>query len=137
VARDPGNDLVLVLGGRMTQANATAMGRDIIARGLKFSARLPPRVVVKMRVAGACAPLPHTDAEGLLHTLARLLLDMENDEQGRWLRFIGSPDSSSWRRTSGVSTRPHEEEAAPAPTAEEIASLSTPNSRAPRATKVH
>lgn len=136
VARDPGNDLVLVLGGRITQASATAMGRDIIARGLKFSARLPPRVVVKLRVAGVCAPLPHTDADGLLHSLARLLLDMENDEQGRWLRFIGSPDSSSWRRTSGASTRPHEEEAAPPPTAEEIASLSAPNSRPRGASKV-
>jgi two-component system, sensor histidine kinase LadS len=137
VARDPGNDLVLVLGGRIAQPAATAMGRDIIARGLKFSARLPPRVVVKLRVAGVCAPLPHTDADGLLHSLARLLLDMENDEQGRWLRFIGSPDSSSWRRTSGVSTRPHGEEATPAPTAEELASLATPNSRPAGSSKVH
>jgi two-component system, sensor histidine kinase LadS len=139
VARDAGNDLVLVLGGRIDQATATAMGRDIIARGLKFSARLPPRVVVKLRVAGVCSPLPHTDAEGLLHSLARLLLDMENDEQGRWLRFIGSSDSSSWRRTSSAtSTRPREEEeVVAAPTAEEIASLSTPNSRPPRSAPVH
>jgi hypothetical protein len=94
---------------------------------------------VKMRVAGACSPLPHTDAEGLLHSLARLLLDMENDEQGRWLRFIGSPDSSSWRRTSSAtSTRPREEEeVVVAPTAEEIATLSAPNSRPPRSSPVH
>jgi two-component system, sensor histidine kinase LadS len=139
VARDAGNDLVLVLGGRIDQATATAMGRDIIARGLKFSARLPPRVVVKLRVAGVCSPLPHTDAEGLLHSLARLLLDMENDEQGRWLRFIGSSDSSSWRRTSSAtSTRPREEEeVVVAPTAEEIATLSAPNSRPPRSSPVH
>jgi hypothetical protein len=87
-------------------------------------------VMVKMRVAGACAPLPPTDPEGLLHSLARLLLDMENDEQGRWLRFLGTPDSSSWRRSSSMaSTRPREEDVAPEPTPEEIASLSQPNSR--------
>jgi two-component system, sensor histidine kinase LadS len=135
VARDPGHDLVLVLGGRVDRQAATAMGRDIIARGLKFSARLPPGVVVKLRVAAACSPLPHTDAEGLVHSLARLLLDMQNDEQGRWLRFIGSPDSSSWQRSS--STRPREEDVVLEPTAEEVASLAAPNSRPHRSTPVH
>jgi two-component system, sensor histidine kinase LadS len=136
VARDPGSDIVLVLGGRTAQQNATAMGRDIIARGLKFSARLPRGVVVKLRVAGVCAPLPDTDAEGLLHSLGRLLLDMENSERGRWLRFIGSPDSSSWNRTTSA-TRPREEEELVEPTADEIASLSAPISRPPGPQKVH
>jgi two-component system, sensor histidine kinase LadS len=124
VAREPGSDIVLVLAGHLSEPAAIAMGRDIIARGLKYSMRLPPGVTLKLRVAAAAAPLPQSDPGGLLQTLARLLLDMENDEQGRWLRFLGGPDMSTWHRSSSSVPRSSElPSAAPPPTAEELASL--------------
>lgn len=101
VAREQGDDIVLVLGGYPTQGQAAIAGRNIIARGLKFSGRLPPGVTLKLRVAGFAPPLPERgDPAGLLQTLARLLLDIENDPHGRALRFVGSPDSSPWRSSS-------------------------------------
>lgn len=130
VARDPGSDVLLVLGGRITQHAAAAMGRDIIARGLKYSPRLPRDVTLKLRVAAACAPLPEAMPADLVQSLGRLLLDMENDERHRWLRFLGSPDASTWYRTPSM-PRESELPAAP-PSREELASLaaSRPSSQA-------
>ena len=51
VARDCVGDLVLLLDGRMTREQATAAARNIIARGLKFSGRLPPGVTLTLHVA--------------------------------------------------------------------------------------
>jgi two-component system, sensor histidine kinase LadS len=122
VARESGDDVVLVLGGRPKREAMVAMGRDIIARGLKFSGRLPPNVSLKLRVAIACAPLPAAEPDDLLRALARLLLDMENDQRHRWLRFLGSADSSSWSRISSSVPRESELPLAP-PTEDELASL--------------
>ncbi len=90
VARDQGSDLVLVLAGDVTRSQAVEAGRNIIARGLKYSARLPPGVTLNLKVAGAAAPLPETDAAGLLDALARLVLLVAHDPQGRAMRFLGS-----------------------------------------------
>ncbi|HWI80846.1 7TM diverse intracellular signaling domain-containing protein [Ramlibacter sp.] len=106
VAREPASDVVLVLGGHLTQQQLAEAGRNIIARGLKYSGRLPPGVTLKLHVAGVGAPLPDCDAGSLLQALARLLLDIANDPQGRALRFAGSPDTSSWARSSRPHSRP-------------------------------
>ncbi len=57
VAREEGGDLVLVLEGQVSRGQATEIGRNIIARGLKFSRKLPPRVTLNLRVAGVMSPL--------------------------------------------------------------------------------
>jgi diguanylate cyclase (GGDEF)-like protein len=88
VARERGGDLVLVLEGHVTRSQAAEAGRNIIARGLKFSGRLPPRVTLSLRVAGACAPLVESNLQVLLDMLGRLILDIGNDSQGRALRII-------------------------------------------------
>jgi len=91
VARDQGHDVILVLAGEVTPTQAMEAGRNIIARGLKFSARLPPGTTLSLAVAGACAPLPDTDAAGLAQALARLATDIANDPRGRALRFLERP----------------------------------------------
>jgi two-component system, sensor histidine kinase LadS len=77
VAREQGGDLVLVLEGKVTRAQAVEAARDIIARGLKFSGRLPPGVTLSLRVAGVCAPLPPDEDSGsLLALLARMVAEI-------------------------------------------------------------
>jgi len=88
VARDQDHDVFLVLAGEVTPTQAAEAGRNIIARGLKFSTRLPPGTTLSLAVAGACAPLPDIDAPGLLQALARLATDIANDPRGRALRFL-------------------------------------------------
>jgi GGDEF domain-containing protein len=134
VAREQGDDIVLLLGGHPTQGQAAIAGRNIIARGLKFSARLPPGVTLKLRIAGFAPPLPGTgDAQGVLQTLARLLLDIENDPHGRALRFVGSPDSSPWR--SSPWPKHDELPPQPPPTVDEL--LSVEHSRPKRTSGTH
>ena len=94
VAREEGGDLVLVLEGHLTRAQAAEAGRNIIARGLKFSRKLPPKVTLSMRVAAAHAPLPEANAAVLLGMLARAILDIGSDPAGRHLRFIGANDAT-------------------------------------------
>ena len=91
VAREQGGDLVLVLDGEVSRAQATEAGRNIIARGLKYSGRLPPRVTLLLRVGGACAPLPDSNAKVLLGLLGRVIQDIGRDGLGRALRIIDSP----------------------------------------------
>jgi diguanylate cyclase (GGDEF)-like protein len=91
VAREQGGDLVLVLEGQVSRAQAGEAGRNIIARGLKFSGRLPPRVTLSLRVAGACAPMPDSNPLVLLGMLGRVILDIGNDTLGRALRLIDPP----------------------------------------------
>jgi two-component system, sensor histidine kinase LadS len=93
VAREVGNDLVLLMGGQVTRPKTAEAARNIIARGLKFSRRLPPGVTLSLRVSGMCAPLPESDAKGVLATLNRLLLDIGNDQRGRSVRIAGGGDS--------------------------------------------
>jgi diguanylate cyclase (GGDEF)-like protein len=103
VAREQGGDLVLVLEGQVSRAQAAEAGRNIIARGLKFSGRLPPRVSLSLRVAGAYAPLPETNAAVLLGMLGRVILEIGTDPLGRALRFVGQNDESPARRGSRAS----------------------------------
>jgi diguanylate cyclase (GGDEF)-like protein len=98
VAREQGGDLVLVLEGQVTRGQAAEAGRNIIARGLKFSGRLPPRVTLSLRVAGAYAPLPETNAAVFLGMLGRVILEIGTDPLGRALRFIGQNDEAPARR---------------------------------------
>ncbi|HMA07020.1 MAG TPA: 7TM diverse intracellular signaling domain-containing protein, partial [Ramlibacter sp.] len=91
VAREQGGDLVLVLEGHVTRSQAAEAGRNIIARGLKFSGRLPPRVTLTLRVAGACAPLAETNPLVVLAMLGRLVLEIGNDTLGRALRILDPP----------------------------------------------
>ncbi len=134
VARERGEDIVLVLGGYPTQNQAAIAGRNIIARGLKYSGRLPPGVSLKLRIAGFTPPLPESgDPAGLLQTLARLLLDIENDPHGRALRFVGTPDSSSWRSSPWPK---HEDlPPQPPPTVDEL--LSVEHSQPRRTSSLH
>jgi two-component system, sensor histidine kinase LadS len=91
VAREQGGDLVLVLDGKVTRSQATEAARDIIARGLKFSGRLPPGVTLSLRVTGMCAPLPQEeDAASVLALLGRLLADIAGG--GRAINILHRPE---------------------------------------------
>jgi GGDEF domain-containing protein len=103
VAREQGGDVVLLLEGQLSRAEAAEAGRNIIARGLKFSGRLPPRVTLLLQVAGTCAPLPDNNALVLLGVLRRVILDIGNDALGRALRIVDPPAPL---RTDVVAGRP-------------------------------
>jgi diguanylate cyclase (GGDEF)-like protein len=91
VAREQGGDVVLILEGEVPRGKASEAARNIIARGLKFSGRLPPRVTLSLRVGGACAPLPDANAKVLLGMLGRLIQDIAHDPLGRALRILDAP----------------------------------------------
>ena len=93
-AREHGGDLVLLLDGRITREQATAAARNIIARGLKFSGRLPPGVTLALQVAGVCAPLPNGNAQLLLGMLGQVLQDIARDPSGRALRIVKPADTT-------------------------------------------
>ena len=99
VAREEGGDLLLVLEGQVSRGQATECGRNIIARGLKFSRKLPHRVTLTLQVAGVMSPLPEANAAVLLGMLGRVIMEIGRDPLGRALRFIGSGDSAP-RRSS-------------------------------------
>jgi diguanylate cyclase (GGDEF)-like protein len=88
VAREQGGDLVLVLNGRITRDQAAEAGRNIIARGLKFSNWLPPRVTLSLRIAAVCAPLPQTSGASLLAMLEDGLMQMARQRHGKALHFL-------------------------------------------------
>ena len=98
VAREKGGDLVLVLEGRLSRQDASAAGLDIIARGLKYTTRLPPQVVLSLRVAVACAPFPGGDAHKLLAMLGDALTESASHPNGRALTLIGTLDPSAVAR---------------------------------------
>jgi diguanylate cyclase (GGDEF)-like protein len=102
VARDQTGDLVLLLDGRITREQATAAARNIIARGLKFSARLPPGVTLALQVAGACAPLPKGNGQALLGLLGQVLEDIAGDPSGRALRIAKPPEATEPDRLGGI-----------------------------------
>ncbi len=97
VAREQSGDLVLVLHGRVERAQVSEAGRNIIARGLKFSGRLPPGVTLTLRVVGIHAPLPSGTAATLLATLAQASEQLGRDLLRRSLLVIDpatvAPDS--------------------------------------------
>jgi diguanylate cyclase (GGDEF)-like protein len=88
VAREQGGDLVLVLEGKVARAQAVEAARNIIARGLKFSGRLPPGVTLTLRVAGIASPLPAAPAAALLAELGRTVQELATDLLGRGLRIV-------------------------------------------------
>jgi len=88
VAREQGGDLMLVLHGTVARAQVTEAGRNIIARGLKFSGRLPPGVTLSLRVAGIHAPLPSGTAVSLLATLAQASAHLGRDLLRRSLLVV-------------------------------------------------
>jgi two-component system, sensor histidine kinase LadS len=98
VGREQGGDLVLVMEGQVPRELAAAAGRNIIARGLKFSGQLPPGVTVWLHVAAACAPLPVGNAANLLGVLDQELDRIAGDRSGRALRIVGAADPSAIAR---------------------------------------
>jgi GGDEF domain-containing protein len=88
VAREERGDLVLVLEGQVTRAQIAECGRDIIARGLKFSRRLPRGVTLAFRVAAVCAPLPDADAAALLGMLGREIQAIAADPNHKAMRIL-------------------------------------------------
>jgi len=94
VAREQGGDLVLVLEGRVTREQVAAIGRNIIAGGLKFSGRLPPRVTLALQAAGVCAPLPLGNAQLVLGMLGQTLQDIAADPRGRAMRVVQGGDAN-------------------------------------------
>jgi two-component system, sensor histidine kinase LadS len=98
VGREQGGDLVLVMEGQVPRELAAAAGRNIIARGLKFSGQLPPGVTVWLHVAAACAPLPVGNAANLLGVLDQELDRIASDRSGRALRIVGAADPSAIAR---------------------------------------
>ena len=79
VAREQGGDLVLVLHGTVARMHVAEAGRNIIARGLKFSSRLPPGVTLSLRVAAIHAPLPDGMAAPLLARLSQASAHLGGD----------------------------------------------------------
>ncbi|HXE49841.1 MAG TPA: diguanylate cyclase, partial [Ramlibacter sp.] len=103
VAREEGGDLVLILEGQVTHGHAVYAARNIVANGLQFSDRLPEGVSLTLQVGGARAPLPQTDAAGLLGMLHQVIVELHRDPQRRALRFI---DRSSFSPTALPSAEP-------------------------------
>ena len=77
VARHKGGDFVLLLMGSVVRDDLAAAARNIIARGLKFSGRLPPGVTLQFQVAAARAPFTAATADELLQLLDEALQDGE------------------------------------------------------------
>ncbi len=94
VAREERGDLVLVLEGQVTRAQVAETGRNIIARGLKFSRRLPRGVTLAFRVAAVCAPLPDADATVVLEMLDREIQEICADPQGKAMRILAPPNDT-------------------------------------------
>jgi GGDEF domain-containing protein len=98
VARERGGDLVLLMDGAIQREQAAAAGRNVVARGLKFSGLLPPGVTLSLQVAMVCAPLPAAHAEQLLADLHDLIGEMGNDTSGRAVRIVGGAEPSAIAR---------------------------------------
>ncbi len=98
VARHRDGDFVLMLEGRMSRDLVAEESRNIIARGLAFSRRLPPNLTLTLHVASACAPMPQEmDAERLIAALAGLLEEIQRSP-GKALRFLNDGASLPGRR---------------------------------------
>lgn len=91
VGREQGGDLVLLLDGRISRAQAAEAARNIIARGLKFSGRLPPGVTLALRIAGVCPPRGDEDASTVLATLGRVVQELAAEQGGRAIRILQTP----------------------------------------------
>lgn len=93
VARHRDGDFVLILPGNVTREQLTAIGQRLIARGLTESPSLPPRTVLRLKVAVAQAPFKTSDPALLLQALGAVLAELEG-HAGTALRFVSGPDAS-------------------------------------------
>jgi diguanylate cyclase (GGDEF)-like protein len=93
VARDKGGDVVLIMEGQPARSQIAETGRNIIARGLKFSRRLPRGVTLHIHVAAACAPLPVVDPATLMGLLDQELVQIAADPHGRAMRILVQTES--------------------------------------------
>lgn len=93
VARHRDGDFVLILPGNVTREQLTAIGQRLIARGLTESPSLPPRTVLRLKVAVAQAPFKTSDSALLLQALGAVLAELAG-HAGTALRFVSGPDAS-------------------------------------------
>jgi GGDEF domain-containing protein len=97
IARHRDGDFIVQLEGRMHRDEVAEAGRNIIARGLAYSQRLPRGLTLTLHVACACAPLPDgLSGQELLAALDSLLDDIQRNP-GRAMRFLGDPASQPGR----------------------------------------
>lgn len=89
LAREPGGDFVLVLAGRLSVDRVTETGRSVIARGLKFTPRLPPSVVLKLQVVVLVPPLPPETPHEVLAQLDEALVLLAARREPPALRVLG------------------------------------------------
>lgn len=92
VARHRDGDFVLILRGNVTREQLTALGQRLIARGLTESPSLPPRTVLRLKVAVAQAPFKTNDPAQLLQSLGAVLAELAG-HAGTALRFVSAPDA--------------------------------------------
>jgi hypothetical protein len=83
----------------VSREQATECGRNIIARGLKFTRKLPRGVTLSIRIAGLLAPLPPSNAAVLLGALGGLILELRADLTGRVMNISGPDDKPRERPT--------------------------------------
>lgn len=93
VARHRDGDFVLILQGNVTREQLTALGQRLIARGLAESPSLPPRTVLRLKVAVVQAPFRTSDPAQLLQSLGAVLAELAG-HAGTALRFVSGPDAS-------------------------------------------
>lgn len=93
VARHRDGDFVLILQGNVTREQLTALGQRLIARGLTESPSLPPRTVLRLKVAMAQAPFKTSDPALLLQALGAVLAELAG-HAGTALRFVSGPDTA-------------------------------------------
>lgn len=93
VARHRDGDFVLILQGNVTREQLTALGQRLIARGLTESPSLPPRTVLRLKVAMAQAPFKTSDPALLLQALGAVLAELAG-HAGTALRFVSGPDAA-------------------------------------------
>lgn len=92
VARHRDGDFVLILRGNVTREQLTALGQRLIARGLTESPSLPPRTVLRLKVAVVQAPFKTNDPAQLLQSLGAVLAELAG-HAGTALRFVSAPDA--------------------------------------------
>lgn len=92
VARHRDGDFVLILQGNVTREQLTALGQRLIARGLTESPSLPPRTVLRLKVAVAQAPFKTSDPALLLQALGAVLAELAG-HAGTALRFVSGPQA--------------------------------------------
>lgn len=111
LAREVDGDFVLLMSGIAGPDQLAELGRALIARGLKFSPRLPPQLVLKLQVVALAPPLPAETPEQLLQRLHRAMDELAVRREPPSLRVIEVRDGvPTFDLSSRISSLP------PAPT---------------------